>query len=168
MPSLPEVITVEPSASARVETVSYPPDPDPPPEYNRAMRALLAARVTIEVMLDAEHVPPSDKRPWAAIQQQFSDDLDASPASKHEKQRLVDAWLFEDFETRQALQQQSARSRPTRSPDGAHNALGAAPGLARPPYCCTGTCCKRDISPAWLKVEANDLTDMTYLACAGA
>ena len=158
------VITLDANASVNAERVESPDDL--PAGYGHILEQVTAASVLIDVMLDAERIEPGETGRWVHVQQAFSNWLDECAALKSgQKRKIVDEFLFRDIGP-DFLQAASAAGI---TPDeftewlskylsrdiNAMPSLGIYRAVLQDRHINVGT--------VW---RSNDLTDMTYLACA--
>ncbi|WP_432571326.1 hypothetical protein [Kineococcus sp. SYSU DK005] len=81
---------------------------DFPPDFAAAYEALLSATVSIDLMLDRNHIPSTPPTGWTQSNQQFSDWLDHEPRDSQQKRKSVDALLLHDLQRELAEEARSS------------------------------------------------------------
>ena len=158
------VITLDTNASMNAEHVEA--SHDLPASYGHMLAQITAASVLIDVMLDSERIEPGKTERWVYVQQGFSNWIDECTALKSgQKRKIVDEFLFRDI----GPDFTRAASVTGITPDAftewlskymsrdinAMPSLGIYRAMLQDRHINVGT--------VW---RSNDLTDMTYLACA--
>ncbi|WP_432536425.1 hypothetical protein [Kineococcus arenarius] len=139
---------------------------DFPPDFAAAYKALLSATVSIDVMLDRNHIPYTAPTGWVRVNQELSDWLDQQPLDSQQKRKSVDNALLHDLQRELAEEAQSSGiaakqmsewlwQHPARLP--ALPALGLFREVLHDRHLNRG-----------LTWKPNDLTDMLYLSTAAA
>jgi hypothetical protein len=160
------VFTLDPDA---LFSPTWQADVELPPTFQNRVefqtKALLAASVSIDAMLDTQRVEEGPDTGWTAASQRFSDWLDELDQNTQQKRRAIDIHLVKDLQ--QDLAEEAAAADVSKELfrrwgfKGWIRAIGESPavGLFREMlhsrHLNKGT--------TW---RPNDLTDMVYLSCA--
>ncbi len=149
--------TVEPEAR----------QPSLPPEAEAMSRALVAATVAIDMLLNAERIPPGDTTAWGTSNLRFSDWLDGSQRDAQQKRDCVDGFLLGDLQRDLAEEAFAAGSTAQQMSAWVLSEFGAGLGRLKSAAVYREAMHARHLNPG-TRWRSNDLIDLLYLSCAAA
>ncbi|MGW4032554.1 hypothetical protein ACWEFL_25140 [Streptomyces sp. NPDC004838] len=151
------------TAERGMQHYSAPADFDPAQSF--VTEALVAATVSIDVMLDTERIGPGPETGWVEANQRFSDWLDEQDLDSQQKRKSIDAFFLSDVSKEIAKEAYAATltvedcghwfRKEATSDIRTLPALGLFREMMHSRHLNKGT-----------KWRINDLTDMFYLSCA--
>jgi len=154
-------------AAAPLEPANAQGEPPLPPDAEALSRALVSATVSIDLLLDAERIPPGEGAGWHVANQRFSDWLDGEQRDAQQKRNCVDAFLLSDLQRDVAEEAWAAGSTPDEMSEWVLSGFGRGLSTLRSAAVYREAMHQRHLNhgTTW---HPNDLTDLVYLSCATA
>jgi len=128
---------------------------------------LVSATVSIDLLLDAERIPPGEGAGWHVANQRFSDWLDGEQRDAQQKRNCVDAFLLSDLQRDVAEEAWAAGSTPDEMSEWVLSGFGRGLSTLRSAAVYREAMHQRHLSHGTMW-HPNDLTDLVYLSCAAA